>query len=179
MFFKTKDMQRKQRRRIIRQVSPGGAHDKATELGYGIGEKETMLNEQMVLEKHDFAVVEAERRQNSKHWVLSMNVEGAQLPAASIGCRRLQDERMEETKQSTNQFSRADECVRIGISNSTEVKIIHGYVVGQKTGWKWHKEQQGNLPHASSSSSSSWKDSSWQSGIHGGGRPQSEMKGSE
>ena len=38
----------------------------------------------------------------------------------------------------------------------------YDYVVDRKTGWKWYKEQQGNLPHASSSSSSSWQNSSWQ-----------------
>ena len=38
----------------------------------------------------------------------------------------------------------------------------YDYVVDRKTGWKWYKEQQGNLPHTSSSSSSSWQNSSWQ-----------------
>ena len=35
-------------------------------------------------------------------------------------------------------------------------------VADQKTRWKWHKEQQGNLPHTPSSSSSSLQNSSWQ-----------------
>ena len=55
----------------------------------------------------------------------------------------------------------------------------YDYVVDPKTGWKWYKEQQENLPHTSSSSSSPWQNSSWQNGIHGGGILQSLTKGSE
>ena len=36
------------------------------------------------------------------------------------------------------------------------------YVVDRKTGWKSKKEQHGDMPHTSSSSSTSWQDSTWQ-----------------
>ena len=45
----------------------------------------------------------------------------------------------------------------------------YDYVVDLKTGWKWYTEQQGDQPHTSCSSSSSWKNSSWKNGVlHGG-----------
>ena len=47
---------------------------------HGIGEKEIMLYDQIALETHDYTATKAERIQNSKHWVLSINAEGPQLP---------------------------------------------------------------------------------------------------
>ena len=77
-------------------------------LGFiGIGEKEIMLHDQIALEGHDCSATKSERIQNSKHWALSINAEGLQLPrqqrsdyaAAKRECPRLQDEYMAETKQ--------------------------------------------------------------------------------
>ena len=118
---------------------------------HNIGEKEIMLYDQLALENHHYTAAKAERIQNSKHWVLSVNAEGPQpqqqrsnYVAAKRECQRQEDEYMAETKQF--------------------YKPIHPskHVVDRKTGWKWCKEQQGNPPHTLSSSSSSWQNSSWQ-----------------
>ena len=45
----------------------------------GIGEKEIMFYDQVALRKHDYTATKAERKRNSKHWVLSINAEGPQL----------------------------------------------------------------------------------------------------
>ena len=39
-----------------------------------------MFYDQIALEIHDFSASEAERIQNSNHWVVPMNAEGPQLP---------------------------------------------------------------------------------------------------
>ena len=65
-----------------------------------------MLYDQIALENHDYTATKAERIQNSKLWVLSINAEGPQLPrqqrpdyaAAKRECQRLQGEYMSETK---------------------------------------------------------------------------------
>ena len=73
---------------------------------HDICEKEILLYHEIALENHDYTATKAERIQNSKHWVLSINAEGPQLPrqqrpdyaAAKRECQRLQDECMAETK---------------------------------------------------------------------------------
>ena len=178
MFFRAKDMLRKAKK------SKNGNH--ATVLArwtaqesyrrslaeHNIGEKEIMLHDQLALENHDYIATKAERIQNSKHWVLSMNADGPQQPqqqrpdcaAAKRECQRLQDEYMKEIKQFYKPIHPSKQ-MRQNPDQQFEGSEDYDYVVDQKTGWKWYKEQQGNLPHTSSSSSSSWQNSSWQNWI--------------
>ena len=86
MFFAAKDMPRKAKNK------KNGIHPtilsrwKAQEsyrtsfAKHNNGEKEIMLYDQIALENHDYTTAKVERTQNSKHWVLSINAEGPQLP---------------------------------------------------------------------------------------------------
>ena len=126
-------------------------------------------NDQFALENHDYTATKAERTQNSKHWVLSINAEGSQLPrqqrpdyaAAKREYQRPQDEYMAETKQFYEPLHPSKQ-MRQNPNQQFEGSEDYDYVVDRKTVWKWYTEQQGNLPHTSSSSSSSWQNSSWQ-----------------
>ena len=136
---------------------------------HNIGEKEIMLHDQIALDNHDFIATKADRIQNSKHWVLSINAEGPQIPrqhrpdyaAAKRECQRLQDTFMADTKQLHKPIHPSKQ-MRQNPNQQLEGNEDYDYVVDRKTEWKWYKEQQGNLPHTSSSSSSSWQNSSWQ-----------------
>ena len=126
----------------------------------GIGEKEIMLYGHIALEKHDYTATKSEWIQNTKHWVISINVEGPQLPrqqrpdyaAAKRECQRLQDEYMAETKQLCKPIHPSKQMHQ-NPNQQFERSEDYDYVVDRKTRWKWYKEQQGNLPHTSSSSS--------------------------
>ena len=110
-----------------------------------------------------------ERIQDAKHCVISINAEGPQLPrqlrpdyaAAKRECQWLQDEYMAETKQLYRPIHPSKQ-MRQNPTQQFEGSEDYDHVVGRKTGWKWYKEQQGNLPHTLSSSSSSWQNwNSW------------------
>ena len=81
--------------------------------------------------------------------------------AAKRECQRLRDEYMAETKQLYKPIHPSKQ-MRQNPNQQFEGSEDYDYVVDRKTGWKWYEEQQGNLPHTSSSSSSSWQNSSWQ-----------------
>ena len=59
-----------------------------------------MLYDRIALEKHIYVARRAERMQNSKHWILTLNAEGPQPPLnqrpdfaqAKGECKRLHDE---------------------------------------------------------------------------------------
>ena len=170
MFFKAKDMPRKAKKNHPTLLSRWKAQQsyRSSLEEHGIGEKEIMLYDQIALEKHDYTATKAERIQNSKYWVLSINAEGPQLPrqqrpdyaAAKRECQRLQDEYMAETKLLYKPTYPIKQ-MRQNPNQQFEGSEDYDNVVDRKTGWKWYK-QRGNLPHTSSSSSSSWQNSSWQ-----------------
>ena len=85
MFFKAKDMLRKAKKK--NRNHPINLSEWKAQESYrtslakrNIGEKEIMLYDQNASENHDYIATKAERIQNSKHWVLSTNAEGPQLP---------------------------------------------------------------------------------------------------
>ena len=154
MFFKAKDMLRKAKKKnhptILSSWKAQRSYRSSLE-EHGFGEKEIMLYDQIALERYDYTATKAERKQNSKHWVISINPERPQLPrqqrpdyaAAKWECQRLQDVYMRQNPN--RQFEGSED---------------YDYVVDRKTGWTWYqKEQQGNLPLSSSSSSSSLQNS--------------------
>ena len=167
------EKQRIRRTEIIRQclLSRWKAQEsyRTSAAKHNIGEKETMLYDQIALESHDYMATKAERMQNSKHCVLSINAEGPQLlrqqrpdyAAAKRECQRLQDEYMAGTKQFYKPVHPSKQ-MRQNPNQQLEGSEEYDYVIDRTTGWKWYKEQQGNLPHTSSSSSSSWQNSSCQ-----------------
>ena len=90
-----------------------------------------------------------------------MNGEGPQLPqlprqqrpghaAAKRECQRLQDEYKAETKQLYKPIHPSKQ-LRQNPNQQCEWSEVYDFV-DRKTGWKLYKEQQGNLPHTSSSS---------------------------
>ena len=79
--------------------------DSLSEIGWK--EKDAMLYDRIALEKHVYVATEAERIQNSKQWVLTLNAEGPQQPLnlrpdfaqATRECKRLHDEHLARTRQ--------------------------------------------------------------------------------
>ena len=60
------------------------------------------------------------------------------------------------------QTNSSEQTMRQNPNQQFEGSEDYDCVVDRETAWKWYKEQQGNLPHTSSSSSSSWQNPSWQ-----------------
>ena len=87
--------------------------------------------------------MKAERMQNSKHRVISINAEGPQLPrqqrpdyaSAKRECQRLQDVDMGETKQLYKPIHPSKQ-MRQNPNQQFEGSEDYDYVVDRKTGWK-------------------------------------------
>ena len=77
-----KDKQRIRRTEIIRQFSQDGKQMKNTENRWDflVSDRKKSCFTTKLLVRHDFSATKAERTKNSKHWVISMNAEGPQLP---------------------------------------------------------------------------------------------------
>ena len=66
-----------------------------------------MLYDRIAAEKHIYIAARAERIQNSKHWILTLNKEGPQQPLnqrpdfaqAKRECKRLHDEHLARTQE--------------------------------------------------------------------------------
>ena len=77
-----------------------------------------MLYDQIALENHDYIATKAQRIQNSKHWVLSINADGPLPPrqqrpdyaAAKRECQRLQDELHGGNKAVLQTNERSEDC---------------------------------------------------------------------
>ena len=86
MFFKAKDTQRKTKKKkngnhpILLSRWKAKESYRTSLAKHSIGEKEIMLCGHIAVENHDYIATKAERIQNSKHWVLSINDEGPPLP---------------------------------------------------------------------------------------------------
>ena len=110
--------------------------------------RKTCEEKQRIRKRHDCTGTKAERIQDSKHWVISINAEGPQLPrqqrpeyaAAKRECQRLQDEFLADTKQLYKPIHPSKQMPNQQYEGSED----YDYVVDRKTGWKWYKEQQGN-----------------------------------
>ena len=167
MFYKAKQMLKKARQR------KHGSHTTILSRWYeqedyrkslaehNIGEKEVMLFDRIALERHDFSATRAERLQNAKHWILRLNADGPQkllrqrpeFSDASKQCLKMQDAHLAETQQSLR-LQRQDQQFEGGGNLD--------YNVDRKTGWRYYRDPRGNPSAASSSSTSQWKNSQWQ-----------------
>ena len=86
---------------------------------YAIGwrEKRIMLYDRNALEKHLYVATKAERIQNSKHWILTINAEGPQQPLnqrpdfaqAKRECQRLHDEHLASTQEECRTIPRSQQ----------------------------------------------------------------------
>ena len=140
--------------------------------------KHIMLYDRIALEKHFYKARRAERIQNSKHWILTINEDGPQQPLnqrpqqplnqrpdfaqAKRESKRLHVEHLARTKEEYTTIPR-----RQRKGQPFEGIEEYDYAVDPKTEWRFYKGSRGNLLAASSSSSSwertHWKTSSWNS----------------
>ena len=147
---------------------------------YAIGwrEKHIMLYDRIALEKHIYVATKAERIQNSKHRILTLNTEGPQQPLnqrpdfapAKRECKRLHDEHLAKTQEEYRTIPRSQQ-VRQRKGQQFEDNEEYDYAVDPETGWRFHKGSRGNLQTTSSgswanlqtasSSSSKWDQTHW------------------
>ena len=76
-----------------------------------------MLYDRIALEKHLYVAAKAERIQNSKHWILTINADGPQQPLnqrpdfaqAKRECKRLHDEHLARTQEEYRTIPRSQQ----------------------------------------------------------------------
>ena len=176
MFYRAKQMLKKAREakhgnhptKLSRWYEQEGYRKSLAE--HNIGEKEVMLFDRIALERHDYAATRAERLQNAKHWILRLNADGSQKPlrqrlefaVALKQCLQMQDAHLTATQHSLRpirpehqQRQQQDQQFEGGVEN-------FDYFVDRKTGWRYFRDPRRNPPAASSSSTSQWPTSKWQ-----------------
>ena len=120
-------------------------------------EKDTMPYDRISLEKHVYVSTKAERTENSKHWILTLNAEGPQQPLnqrpdfaqAKRECKRLHDQHLARTQQDCRTIPRSQQ-VRQRKEQQFERIEEFDFAVDPKTGWMFYKESR-------------WNTSSWNS----------------
>ena len=115
---------------------------------YTIGwrEKHIMLYDRIALEKHIYVATKAERIQNSKHWILTLNAEGLQQPLnqrpdfapAKRECKQLHDEHLARTQQDYRTIPRSQQ-VRQRKGQQFEGNEEYDNAVDPKTGRRFYK----------------------------------------
>ena len=124
-----------------------------------------MLYDRIAVAKHIYIATRAERIQNSKHWILTLNAEGPQQPLnqrldfahAKRECKRLHDEHLTRTQEEYRTIPRSQQ-VRQRKGQAFEGIEEYDYAVDPQTGWRFYKGSRGNLQ---SSSSSNWDRTHW------------------
>ena len=170
--FKAKDMFRKPKKGGFPTFLARGQEQESYRSplkDHDIGEQEVITSDRVASERHDCTATKAERMRYSQNWVLTLNSEGKQPPRqlrpdyeeAKRECQRLQDEFMAAKGQLFTPIH-ASKQRRQNPNQQFPGSEEYDYVVDRKTGLRWYQEQQGDLPHTSSSSSTSWQDSTWQ-----------------
>ena len=171
-FLKAKDMLRKAKKRGFPAILARWQEQESYRSSlkdHDIGEEEVIIYDRLALERHDYTATKAERMRHSQNWVLTLNAEKKQPPRqlrpdyeeAKRECQRLQDEIMAAKGQLFTPIH-ARKQRRQNPNQQFQGSEEHDCVVQRKTGSRWYKEQQGGLPHTSSSSSTSWQISAWQ-----------------
>ena len=129
----------------------------------GWKEKHTMLYDRIALEKHIHVATRAERIQNSKHWIPTLNKEGPQQPLNQRSdfahAKRLHDELLARTQEEYRTIPRSQQ-VRQRKGQQFEGNEEYDYAVDPETGWRFCKGSRANLQTASSSSSK-WDQTHW------------------
>ena len=137
-----------------------------------------MLYDRIAVEKHIYVATRAERIQNSKHWILTINAEGPQqavnqrpdFAQAKRECKRLHDLQLARTQEEYRTIPRSQQ-VRQRTGQQFKGNEEYDYAVDPKTGWRFYRGSQGNLQTTSSgsranlqtasSSSSTWDQTQW------------------
>ena len=138
---------------------------------HNVSEKEVMLFDRVALERHEYTATRAERLQNAKHWILSLNADWPLMPLrqrpefadALEQCLEMQDVHLAETQQSVRPV-RPEHQQRQRQDQQFEGGENFDYYVDRKTGWRYSREPRRSPPAASSSSTSQWQPSQWQTG---------------
>ena len=122
-----------------------------------------MLYDRIAVEKHICTATRAERIQNSKHWILTINAGRPQqslnqrpdLVQAKRECKRLHDEHLARTQEEYRAIPRSQQ-IRQRKGHQFEGNEESDYVVDPKTGWRFyrgptckqlrHRRQRGTKP---------------------------------
>ena len=113
----------------------------------GWKEHHLMMYDRIAAVKHIYTATRAERFQNSKHWILTINAEGGtqqslnQRPdfaQARRDCKRLHDEHLTRTQEAYRAIPR-NQQVRQRKGHQSEGNEEYDYVVDPKTGWRFCK----------------------------------------
>ena len=115
----------------------------------GRKEKDMMLFDRIALEKHVYVATKAQRIQNSKHWILTLNAEGPQQPLnqppdfaqAKRECKRLHDEHLARTQLDYRTIPRSDQ-VRQGEEKQFDGTEEFDNAIVPKTDWRFYKESR-------------------------------------
>ena len=180
MYYKAKEMLTKARQKkhgsyptiLARWYNSEKYRNSLSSIGWT--EKDIMLFDRIALENQSYVETKAERIQNSKHWILTLNKEGAEQPLnqrpdfaqVKRECKRLPDEHLARTQQDYRTIPRSKQ-VRQRKGQAFEGIEQYDDAVDPQTCWRFYPESRGDLPTASSSSSNCdrahWKTISWNS----------------
>ena len=134
-----------------------------------------ILYDGIAVEKHIYIATRAERIQNSKRWIFTINAEETlnQRPdfaQAKRECKRLHDEHLARTQEEYRTIPRSPQT-RQRKGQQVEGNEEYDYAVDPETGWRFYKGSGGNLQTTSSgsranlqtasSSSSTWDQTQW------------------
>ena len=109
-------------------------------------EHHVMLHDRIAVEKHIYVTARAERIQNSKHRILTINAEGPQPPLnqrsdfaqAKRECERLHDEHLAMTQEEYRTIPRSHH-IRQRKRTTTGGNEEYDYAVDPETGWRFYK----------------------------------------
>ena len=109
-------------------------------------EHHVMLHDRIAVEKHIYVTARAERIQNSKHRILTINAEGPQPPLnqrsdfaqAKRECERLHDEHLAMTQEEYRTIPRSHH-IRQRKGTTTGGNEEYDYAVDPETGWRFYK----------------------------------------
>ena len=113
------------------------------------GEEHIKLYDRIALEEHIDVTTRADRIQNSKHWILTLNAKG---PKQSLNQRpdfaqakreftRLHDEHLTRTQQQYRDILRSQQ-IRQRKGHQSEGNEEYDYVVDPNTRWRFYKESR-------------------------------------
>ena len=97
--------------------------------------------------RHFYVATRAERIQNSKHWILTLNKEGPKQPLnqrpdfaqAKRECERLHDEHLARSQEEYRTIPRSQQ-VRQRKEQQFEGTEEYDYAVDPQTSWRFYKE---------------------------------------
>ena len=136
---------------------------------HNIGEKEDMHFDRIALERHDYTATKVVRLQNATHWILRLNADVPRKPlrqrpefaVALKQCLEMQDAHLAETQQSLRPI-RPEHQQRQRQDQQSEGGENFDSYDDRKTGWRYYREPWRNPSASSSSSTSLWQNSQWQ-----------------